>query len=163
MAPIVIIGLLAGVPVAVIFLLKSNAAIVFLALCAGSLLAQFVTTDATNIFNSFLPRYGSISYSTIQLSLLFAPALFTAMFTRKSMSGPRAILNLGSAVAVGGVGALLAVPFLAGGVQHNITTTDVWFTLQQYQAAIVGAGVLVSLFSLWFMHPKHSDKRKKHK
>lgn len=162
MPPIVLIALLIGIPILLIFLIHSNAAMVFMALCAGFLLTQFVTDESTNILSSFFPHNGSLNSSIVQLSLLYAPVLFTALFMKKSVSGAKALFNIIPAAAVGIVGALLAVPLLPGGVQHNIVTTQAWTSIEQYQAFIVSAAVLVSLLSLWFSKPK-PDKKSKHK
>lgn len=162
MAPLVVIALLVGAPIVLIFLLRANAAVVFLALCAGSVLTKFISGDATNVFSSFIPANGSTNLSIIQLSLLYAPAFFTIVFMRKAISGAKAMINLVPAAATGAVGALLAVPLLPGGVSHNITTSSVWSSLKQYQSVIVAIAVLISLFSLWYNKPKHG-KKSKHK
>jgi len=161
MAPLVTIALLVGAPVVLIFLLRANAAMVFLALCAGSVLTQFISSDATNILRSFIPASGTVNFSIIQLSLLYAPAFFTVLFMRKGVAGAKTLINLIPAAATGAVGALLAVPFLPGGVSHNITSSSVWSSLEQYQSVIVAVAVLISLFSLWFSKPKHSKGKHK--
>ncbi len=162
MAPTAVIALLIGLPVVIIFLLRANAAVVFLALCAGSVLTQFVSGDSSSVFNSIIPASGTINFAIVQLSLLFAPAFFTALFMRKGVSGAKAMINLVPAAATGVVGALLAVPLLPGGIQHNIVATNVWSNIRQYQSVIVSAAVIVSVLSLWFNKPKH-DKKGKHK
>lgn len=162
MTPLVLISLIVGLPIALIIVSRANAAVVFLALCAGSVLARFVSIDATNIFNSFLPTSGSNSASTVQLALLFAPAFFTVVFMRKSVPASKLFINVGPAIAAGAAAGLLAVPLLPGGVAHNIVSTDVWSTLQQYESLVIALGVLLSLFNIWFLMPRHSDRRKKH-
>lgn len=162
MTPLIILALIVGLPVLLTFLLRANASIVFLALCAGSVLAQFVSGDSSSFFNSVIPANGTINYSIVQLSLLFAPAFFTIIFMRKTVKGPKAMVNIVPAVATGVVGALLAVPLLPGGVQHNIVTTNLWQSIEQYQSVVVSVSVVISLFTLWFTKPKH-DKKGKHR
>ena len=162
MPAIAIIALLIGLPILLIFLIHSNASMVFLALCAGFLLTQFIKDESTNILSSFFPTDGSLNSSIVQLTLLYAPALFTGIFMKKGVSGAKALLNIIPAAATGIVGALLAVPLLPGGIQHSIVTTEAWTSLEQYQAFIVSASVLITLLSLWFNKNKH-DKKGKHK
>lgn len=163
MAPLVTLALLIGLPAVIIFLLRANGAVVFLALCGGSVLAQFVSSDSTNILNSFRPASGTLNLSVVQLSLLFAPAFFAALLLRKSLSGTKAMVNLIPAVATGAVGALLAVPLLPGGVHHNITSNSLWSSIDQYQSLIVAAAILVSLVGLRLNRTKrpHKGKHKK--
>ena len=151
-----------GIPVVLIFVMRANAALVFFALCAGSVLAQFVSADANNVFSSFFPANGTINFSIVQMFMLYAPAFFTVVFMRGSVSGTKNLINLIPAAAVGVVGALLAVPYLPGGVSHNITSSATWSSIEQYQSVIVAAAVLISLFGLWFNKAKSGkDKKKK--
>lgn len=161
MTPAVVIGLLIGLPIVFILLMRANAAIVFLALCAGSVLAQFVSDETFNIFSSFIPADGSTNLSIVQLSLMYLPVFFTALFTRKSISGAKTLTNLVPAIATGLVGALLAVPLLPGGVKYNVTSSEIWPVLEQYQGLIVAVAVLISLFSLWSTKPKHGKGKHK--
>jgi hypothetical protein len=148
-----------ALPVLLIFLLRANGAMVFLSLCAGALLVRFVGGDASLVGSAF----GASTSSYSQLALLFAPALLSLFFLRKSMRGPKALLILLPALAVGLVGMLLAVPLLAGGAQHNITSTTGWSWLYQQREVVIIGSVLVSLVVLWFSHGmSHDSKKRKH-
>lgn len=161
MTPLLAIGLLIGLPIALILLLRANAAVVFLALGAGSILTQFASGETTNVFSSFIPADGSLNSSIVQLFMLYAPAGFTAIFMRKGVSGAKSIANLIPAAATGLVGALLAVPLLPGGVRHDVTSSELWPWLEQYQGVLVAVAVLISLFSLWYNKPKHGKGKHK--
>ncbi len=156
-------ALLIGLPIVLLVILRANAAVAFLALCAGSVLAQFVSGDTKSIFSSFVPANSTTNLSIVQLGLLFGPVLLSAIFTRKSVSGAKMLLNLIAAMALGIVGALLAVPLLPGGVTHSITSQNLWSYVHQYQSVVVAVGVLISLFSLWFNKSKQDKDKKKHK
>lgn len=164
MPAVVIIGLLIGVPAVIIFFLRANAAIVFLSLCAGSVLAQFVSGDSVKLVNSFTASSNTVNADTIRLALLYTPAFFTTLFVRGKVHGVKNTINLILALSVGIVGVLLAVPLMPGGIRHNITSSNIWPTVEQYQAVIVAIAIVLSLLSLWFNKPGHGkDKKPKHK
>jgi len=164
MTPLIFIGLLAGLPIGLLILLRSNAAVVFLALCTGSVVQQFLGSDVASIFNSSITTgKNSTTASGVQLVLLLLPALLTAVFLRKSVAGAKTIFNVIPAVSTGVVTTLLVVPLLSPGLRYNITGTAVWTNLEQYQAVVVGAAVLMSLLILWSSHLKGSfGRHKKH-
>jgi hypothetical protein len=162
MIPLVVIALLIGLPILLIFWLRANGALVLLALCAGSVLQRFVSSDASTILNSFTSRNSSASDNLAQLILLFLPALLTVLLLRKGISGSKAMINLVPAAGTGILAALLAVPLLPGGLRHNIVQAPAWAQVNQYQSVIVAAAMLVSFLLLWMTYPKPAkDKHKK--
>jgi hypothetical protein len=163
MPPIVILGILVGLPLILAFVLRVNAGILFLALCAGSVLSEFVASDAIQIVNSIFPKSGDITASVVQLVLILLPAALTILFMRRSMTGTKTFINILPAAAAGLLTALLVVPVLPGGVRHNITSSQTWTIMQQFQSLIIGAGAFVSLLVLWSTKPKHDKDKKHHK
>lgn len=161
--PLVVLGILIGLPLFLSFVLRVNAGILFLSLCAGSVINEFVGADAVNIVNSFLPASSSVNTAVVQLTLLLLPATLTIVFMRRSMTGGKTFINLLPAVASGFLTALLAVPLLPPGTRYNITTSEVWEMIINFQSFIIGAGAFVSLLVLWGSKPKHHDKKKHHK
>ncbi len=164
MSSLIILGLFAAVPVVLLFILRSNAAVAFLAVCAGTVLLRFVGGDASLVLSSLLPRASLVNQVVLNLVLLLGPALATTILLRKSMSGAKAIYNLFPAVAVGGLVALSAVPLLSPITGDNIMTTAAWQQLEQFQGLLVGYGVLMSLLLVKPSHKKSSkDHGKSHK
>lgn len=161
--PIVIVGIVAGAAALAILVLRSNGAVVFLSLCAGSLLVTKLGYDATNAAR-MLTRNEVITNNGVQLAVLLVPAVLAALFTRKVMSSSRFVLNIVPAVATGALAALLSVPLLPGHLQESITTAEQWNTLLRYQSAVLIVGIVACLIALWLMAPKHrNDHDKKHK
>src|SRR5579885_508244 len=126
MSGLILLGLLAGVPILFMLLLRTNAAVVFLALCTGSVLTKYVSQDALNIAHSIVSSNGEVIDSAVKIGLLLLPALLTALFMRKSASGGKAILNILPAAVTGVLTALLVVPLLPLAAQSNLTTTSTW-------------------------------------
>lgn len=151
-------------PVLVFTILRVNAAIVFLSLCLGAVMVQYVASDANSLLALFSARAGSASASTIQLGLLLSPMVVSTVVTIFSVHGRlKATLNMFPALAAGLLGLLLAVPLLPGGIRDVLQTQAVWKELVQAQALVVGAGALVSLVFLWTQraHFKQPERKRK--
>jgi len=161
--PIAIVGIAAAVAILALLVLRSNGPVVFLSLCAGSLLVTKLGYDATNAAR-MLTRNEVITNNGVQLAVLLVPAILAALFTRKVMSSSRFVLNVVPAVAAGALAALLSVPLLPGNIQTSITTAEQWNTLLRYQSAVLIVGIVACLIALLMMAPKHhKDHDKKHK
>lgn len=158
MSPAVILAGIVVVPVIVLMLLRVNAALVFLSLCLGNVLVQFMAPDANSflvLFSAHVPKAASASNDTIKLILLLLPVLLTAIFMIRTVRGyGRLLLNLLPAAGVGLLGGLLVVPLLSPGLSHNIVDSSLWHQVQRAQDLIVGASALVCLLVLWLQRPK---------
>lgn len=159
MNPLIVIGLLSGVPVVLILLFRANAAVVFLALCAGSLLAQYFGDDAVKLFQTFSSKTDPALYSGIRIVLLVLPMLLTIFFLRKGIRGAKFALNLLPTILTGIVTGLLTVPLLTDGTKNNIYGTHVWTIASQMQGTVVAIAIMVSMFMLWTTQKPRRDKR----
>ena len=169
MTPLVTLAAIVLAPVIVLMVLRVNAVLVFLSLCLGDVLVQFIAGD-TNSLLSFIASsnaqtINSASGSTLsKLILLLLPVVLTTLFMLRSVHGmPRLLLNTLPALGVGLLGALLLVPLLPGGLQHNIMTSALWDQVHRAQDLIVGTSALICLLVLWQQRAKHQlDKHGKH-
>jgi|SRR3989344_5754898 len=162
MTPLIVIGLIVGLPTVLIFQLRVNAVTALLSLCAGDVLQRLVGKEAAIILGSFSSKDDAGVSQLAHLILLILPLLFAIIFLRKSVSRSKSILNLFPAIAAGVLTGILTVPLLPGGLRHNIVKTDMWSQVSQYQSTIVAVVMLVAFFMLWLISPK-PDKDKKHK
>lgn len=149
------------VPIVILLLLRTNAAIVFLSLCAGALAVQFIGNEAI-LVGSAVGNHSDAVSQYFELALLLLPAMLSALFLSKTMSGPRTVFNIFPAIAVGVIGVLLAVPLLPGNVQTTITNLDGWTVLNQSKEFVVLAGIVASLVVLWVTHPRGHGRHRKH-
>jgi len=158
------------VPVIILLALRINAAIVFLSLCLGDVLVQFVSPDANQflaLFSAHVPKGLDNGNDTIKILLLALPVALTAIFMIKTVSGyPRMVLNLLPAIGVGLLGSLLITPLLPLSLSHNIIDSSLWTQIKNAQDLIVSSSALVCLLVLWLQRPKsgsHNGKHSKHK
>jgi hypothetical protein len=162
------LGLIVLAPVVLLMLLRINATLVFLSLCLGDVLVQFVAPDANlfmQLFSAHVPKGVDTGNDNIKLILLLLPVVLTAIFMIKSVHGSfKLFLNILPAAGVGLLGALLVVPLLPPGLSHNIVHSSLWNQLQNAENLIVGASALVCLLVLWLQRPQAGGKHgKKHK
>jgi hypothetical protein len=167
MDPTIILIALLAVPVLVLMVLRVNAAQVFLSLCLGAVLVQFVSTDAAIIVSSTSARTPGIpsSQSAVNLVLLLLPVVLTTIIMIRSVKGhARLAFNLLPAIGVGALLALLAVPLMSFGLTDSIIQLPLWRELQNLQTLIITLSTLLALLFLWMQRPKavHEDKHAKH-
>ncbi len=154
---IVLVAVIA-IPALILVLLRSNAAIVFLSLCAGALLVRFVGDDA-GLVGSAVGNNSVITGQYFQVILLLLPAVLSTIFTIGAMNGGKLLFNVVPAIAVGMVGVILTVPLLPSGPHDAITNLSGWWLLEHNKEIVVAVGVLASLVVLWVIHPKHHRRR----
>ncbi|HET8671347.1 MAG TPA: hypothetical protein VFM05_12190 [Candidatus Saccharimonadales bacterium] len=153
------------VPMALLTVLRVNAAMVFLSLCLGYVLVQFVANDADSLIGFVAPDAESLSASSLKLIMLFTPVVLTMIIMAFSIHGRlRVGLNALPAAATSLLTFLLAVPLFTPGLQYAIQSQNVWYEVHQAQALIVGAGALVSMVFLWSQRrrAKHAEEHRRH-
>jgi hypothetical protein len=159
------------VPAVLLMVLRINAALVFLSLCLGNVLVQFVASDASTWLTTFSSSHTTTVVTTtnsnIKIALLLLPAVLTAIFMIRTVNDSvRLALNLLPAAGVGLLGALLIVPLLSPNLSHDIIASNLWWQAQQAQNVIIALSAVVCLVVLWLQRPKAgglSKHRKKHK
>lgn len=152
------------VPTIAIAVLRINAAMMFLSVCLGAVLVQYVGPQANELIRLFVPRAGSVSASTLNLILLLAPVAMTGVVTVFSVHGRmRVLVNLLPAVACASLVVLLAVPMLPANVSFAFTDEKIWNILSKSEALVIGAGGVMSLFFLWTQRRnfRQHDKRRR--
>ncbi len=137
---------------------------VFLSLCLGQVLVQFVGPEAASTVG-IIASDGRTNPSLVSLGLLVIPAIFTTLFMVRTVKGnARLALNLLPAISVGFLGLLLAEPLFAASMQASIESSAAWDLVQGLQTLAVGASAIISLFFLWLQRPKSGGgKEEKHK
>lgn len=162
MNPLIVIGIITITPVVLILLLRSKVAVVFLSLCAGSILATFVGQTATEFMQIFIRNPNEVIESIVQLILLLLPALLSIIFMRRSANGANVVFNIFPASLTGIVMLLLVVPQLPSGLQNSIMQTNIWEQLVNYQAVLVGSAVFISMVQVWSGNRGARRKKGKH-
>jgi len=139
-----------AVPFAAMVLVRVNAAMVFMSLCLGTVLVEYVAGQADDLFHAFMPHAGSVSTTTLSLMLLLAPAVLTSILTLFSVhGGAKFWLNFLPAAAASALAVLLAVPLLPGGLKNSFEAQSAWHIVSSSEALVIGMGGFMSLVFLW--------------
>ena len=154
---LIILGGLLAAPVLALMMLRINATLVFLSLCLGYVVMQFLGADAQSFAETFM-THATLSTNIMKLVLLLFPAVFTMVFMIRTVRGGKLVLNILPSLAVGCLTVLLVVPLLPPGLSHAIASTAVWQQAERLQSLVVGAGALLSLLFLWMLRPKHGSE-----
>lgn len=163
--PVIALAAIVLGPLVLLMLLRVNAALVFLSLCLGDVLVQFVASDAGNFLTMHADQVpqqaANAGNDTIKLFLLLLPVVLTTIFMVRTIRGnARLLLNVLPSAGVGLLGALLVVPLLPAGLSHNIIGSSLWSQAQRAQDLIVGGSALVCMFVLWLQRPKSGSGHK---
>jgi hypothetical protein len=153
------------IPIAVLAVLRINAAMVFLSLCLGYVLVQFVANDTDSLINFIAPDQASLSATSLRLGMLLAPVVLTAVVMVFSVHGRiRAVCNVLPAVGVAVLGLLLAVPLFTPGLRYAIQSQSLWTEITKAQPLVIGVCAFISLLFLWTQRrqAEHGDRGKRH-
>lgn len=149
--------------------LRVNATLVFLSLCLGDVLTEFVANDASSVTTLLSKSHVSSAVvsqtnNAWKLILLLLPVVLTTIFMIRTVKGhSRLLLNLLPAAGVGLLGALLVVPLLPATASENIISSSLWVQVTRAQDLIVGGSAVVCMFVLWMQRPKTGEgKHGKH-
>jgi hypothetical protein len=161
MTPLMLFGLLVLIPVAVAMLLRVNGAVLFMSLCVGEVLVQYVANDTGSFVTTFAGHGSGINSSTIRLALLLAPPILTSIFMFHSVRGGiKLIFNIFPAIGVGLLTALLVKPLLSQSFQHTLERSSLWHQFSQAQTLVVSISALFSLLFLWLQ--RHGSGERSH-
>ncbi len=142
--------------------LRTNAAVCFLALCAGSVLVEYSGTNVALIASSVTSGAEYASH-TARIIMLLAPLVLCAVFLRGQLPKPLVLLGFLPALATSLLALVLIVPLLPEGVANAAMSTETWAVVTQYQELTVGVGVVMSITLLVMMTKRTGGKhRKKH-
>ena len=162
MDPQIMLIVILAAPVVALFILRVNASFVFLSLCLGSVLVQFVGGDASTIASAFGSHAPGVSanQSTVNLVLQLLPVVLTTIIMIHSVRGKaKNTFNLLPALGASALVALLTVPLLPYGLTNEIMRTPLWRELENLQTLIISASTLLALLFLWMQRPRrHHDE-----
>jgi hypothetical protein len=158
----VLLAVLVFLPPVLAYLLKSNAALAFLALCGGFTAITLSGSDIEQLFGK--TKITSLTSNDVDLILLLAPLLLTLLLTFRAVASKRLrFAHIIPALCAGALLAIVAGPMLSDVANSDISQLTAWKDLQNAQSYIVGAGLLTSLLLIWAGGFTHAKSHKKHK
>jgi hypothetical protein len=142
-------------PVLLTYFLKSNAALGFLALCAGFVLSTSVIGELKQLLSQMNL---SVTNSTLAITLLVLPLGITLLITKRAnIKGFKRWLQLLVALLGGGLLALSVAPLINAG-WFDLSDSAIWDNLLKIQAGVVGAGAFLSFVLVWIGSKSNAKK-----
>lgn len=155
-----LIVLIAVVTLLLLFI-RTNTAVVFLSVCAGSVLLGAMGKNTDILAQSFTIG-PPVSVNIIQAVLVLLPALVSAVLFSKRISTSKLLFAVVPAICAVIVGLTLVYPFLTGPFQQTLIASKGWSLIAQYYELIVATGIVSSLFTIALTMPRQ-HKEGKHK
>lgn len=157
----ILLAVLILLPAILAFLLKSNAALGFLALCGGFATITLSGSDIEHLVGQ--TKITSLTSNNVDLALLAVPLLLTLLLSYKYAASKNSrYFSVIPALCAGGLLAIVAAPMFSSALQINVTDSKFWQDLKEIQSYVVAIGFLASLLLVWSGGLKHSHS-KKHK
>lgn len=159
MIPLIVLGLIIGLPILLALIFRVNAIFVFLSICAGYFL-QFALSDDFDLAFATVVR-GADSIIVARLVLLFLPLLLTLFLVRKSQ-GKSLILQIMPLIFSGLFLAIITLPLLPSGTEGAIYDDPIGGNLRQAGDLIMAAAIVSNLILVWMLHKPPKNHRKHH-
>jgi FtsH-binding integral membrane protein len=150
--------------VAALLLSKTNAGLVFLALCAGNTLLQFADKNVTYINSKLQSNYLTskfiVSDSLLRVIIVLAPVVIILVLSKHYHGKSKRFAQIIPAIATGILGCLIIIPLLSASAQNSVASNSAWSLIQKYQIPIVAVGLLIAVVDV--VQGSHSGHSKHH-
>lgn len=144
--------------------LRTNTGVVFLAICAGSVLVAAAGKD-TDLLAHSVASGVRLPDNAVQAAVVLMPGVVSMFLLRKRVPKHKLIFAVIPALCSAVVGLSLVYPFLSASFQATLTASKGWNLIAQYYELVVVVGIVSSLVVVALTLPKrhHDDKHKKSK
>lgn len=164
MPSLVLLGLIAGLPLILMVVLRVKPLYLFVSIVCGYFWAEFLGYPAELMLGSMIHvRYLSV---IIRLVLLLIPMAVTLLLMRKTLTTRALPFQFGLLLADSILLATLLLPLLTPGVQGSLYGTGPGNVFRQGHDIVIPAVSAIHVLVMWFMRPRHHDdmhgKHKKH-
>lgn len=163
MSPIILLGLLAGVPLALFTLLRIKPLYLFVSIMTGYIWVQYLGEPADLTLRSLV--HVSHPEAFARILLLIIPLVITLLLMRKTLSAGALPFQFFLLVANSVLLAVLIIGLLPKNVQVSLYATPVGNTVRQATDVLIAGIAGLHVLVMWIMRPKdhqHHSKHKKH-
>jgi hypothetical protein len=148
---------LAGLPVALLVGLKTNAGIMFLAACAGLILLESLDPTVVTTAGAIVPGEGE---AFVRLAVVLLSVVFSGVMFRHSVSNSQIPIHILIAFLIGVMLALILPA--STGVSWLLDTTreSLWQDVNDYRTLVIAGGFSLSLLAILLAKPAKHGKEK---
>lgn len=160
MNPLILLGIIAGLPVFIGLLLRVNAVFLFMSVAAGYLLVSFVGDDADLAFGMIFSDADAPTIAAFVLQL--SPVVLTILFLRKTLPRAKLLLHAIPSIAIGLALAVFVLSFLGQNVQDKVFDSTYGGLIESSRDVIVAIATVLTLLLAWLTY-RDSDSGKRGK
>lgn len=160
MPPLVLLGLIVGLPLLLFIVLRVKPLYIFVSIVTGYFLVTMLGEAATLTFGSVVHTSGSDTI--VQLGLLLLPLVLTLFLMRKTLSAASLPFQLILLIANALMLAEFIVPLLPPGTQHAIYGTQFGSILKQAHDVVIAGVAGLHVIVMWVMRPRHHGEHGHH-
>lgn len=159
MNPIILLGLLVGIPLLLLTVLRVKPLYIFVSIITGSLWVQYLGEPADLTLRSIV--HVAHPDAVARIALLLIPLLITLLLMRKSLPASALPFQFFLLVANSLLLAVLVINLLPSGVQNTLYTTNSGNIMRQASDVLIAGVAGLHVLVMWIMRPKHHDGHKK--
>jgi hypothetical protein len=161
MSPLILLGLLAGVPLVLLTLLRVKPLYIFVSTVTGYLWVQYLGEPADLTLRSLV----RVDHPDVvaRIGLLLIPVVLTLILMRKSLPTSALPFQFFLLVANSLLLAVLIINLLPSGVQTTLYATNAGNVVRQANDVLIAGVAGLHVLVMWIMRPKHHDAHSKHK
>lgn len=160
MPPLVLPGLIVGLPLLFFIVLRVKPLYIFVSIVTGYFLVTMLGDTAALTFGSVVQ--GSSSETFIKVVLLMLPLILTLLLMRKTLSPAALPFQLILLIANALLLAELLVPLLPPGTQHTVYSTPLGSVLKQAHDVVIAGVASLHVVVMWLMRPRHHGEHGHH-
>ncbi len=155
MPPLILLGLLAGLPLVLLTVLRVKPLYIFTSTITGYLWVQFLGDPAELMFQSMV----SVQHPGViaRLILLLLPVVLTFLFMKGSLSASSLPFQFFLLVANSLLLATLIINNLTPGLQDSIYSTNPGDILRQANDTLIAGIAGLHVLVMWIMRPRNYD------
>lgn len=155
MTPLILFGLIVGLPFLISLILRIKPLFLFIAIITGYFWATFLGESAELVLRSMV--HVNNPDVIIRLVLFLLPIIFTALFMRGSVAAAALPFQLALILGNSLLLATFLIEFLTLGVQQAIYENPIGSVFHQSHDVGIAAIATLQLGVLFFSKPKHHD------
>jgi hypothetical protein len=160
MPPLILLGLITGLPLIIFLILRVKPLYIFVSLVTGYFLVTMLGDMAELTFSAVV--HTSQSDVIVNVGLLLLPLIITLFLMRKTLSKAALPFQFILLVANALLLAELLVPLLSPGTQGAIYATQIGSIFRQAHDVVIAGVAGLHVLVMWIMRPKHQGEHGHH-
>lgn len=161
MPPLILLGLLAGAPLALFTVLRVKPLYIFVSIITGNLWVQYLGEPADLTVRSLV----HVSHPDVvaRIMLLLIPLVITLLLMRKSLPASALPFQFFLLVANSILLAVFVINLLPIGVRASLYSTNPGNVVRQANDVLIPGIAGLHVLVMWIMRPKNHEGHGKHK